>query len=173
MKRKLAVSTVLILFVVTSLRLVVVPTVHAAVLYDSGDPTAAEQLVFEYINRARSDPVAEGHRLGIDIHEGLPDPTLVGPRPPLAMNKILLGIANAHSQDMYTRNYYSHNDLNGTSAFDRITHAGYNYVRVGENMAAAGNEMSAAGLEDFMMVDAGTEGRPHRVNLLDLINSYP
>jgi len=173
LKRKLAVSTVLILFVVTSLRLVVVPTVHAAVLYDSGDSTAAEQLVLEYINRARSDPVAEGRRLGIDIHEGLPDPTLVGPRPPLAMNKILLGIANAHSQDMYTRNYYSHNDLNGTSAFDRITHAGYNYVRVGENMAAAGNEMSAAGLEDFMMVDAGTEGRPHRVNLLDLINSYP
>ncbi len=24
-----------------------------------------------------------------------------------------------------------------------------------------------------MMVDAGTPGRPHRVNLLDLINPYP
>ncbi|MGA2785207.1 MAG: hypothetical protein ABSF09_10975 [Candidatus Bathyarchaeia archaeon] len=172
-KCKLAASLVLILFVATSLRLVIVPTVNAAVLYDSGNPTAAEQRVLEYINRARSDPVAEGRRLGIDIHEDLPDPTLVGPRPPLAMNKILLGIATAHSQDMYTRNYFSHNDLNGTAAFDRITHAGYNYVRVGENMAAAGNEMSAAGLEDFMMVDAGTQGRPHRVNLLDLINSYP
>lgn len=149
------------------------PTVKALVLYDSGNPTAAEQLVLEYINRARADPSAEGSRLGIDIHEGLPDPTLVGPRPPLAMNKILLTIANAHSQDMYTANYFSHNDLNGTSAFDRIGHAGYNYVRIGENMAAAGNAMSAGGLEDFMMIDSGTQGRPHRVNLLDLTNAYP
>ena len=50
---------------------VMAPTVRAAVLYDSGDPTPAEQLVLEYINRARSNPVAEGSRLGIDIHEGL------------------------------------------------------------------------------------------------------
>src|SRR3990172_3896860 len=76
------------------------PTVKAAVLYDSGDPTPAEQLILEYVNRARSDPVAEGQRLDIDIHEGLPDPSLVGPRPPLAMSKILLNIAQTHSQNM-------------------------------------------------------------------------
>lgn len=151
---------------------VVAPTVKAAVLYDSGDPTAAEQLVLEYINRARSDPIAEGSRLGIDIHEGLQDPSLVGPRPPLAMNKILLGIASAHSQNMYNQNYFSHNDPNGVTPFDRMTNAGYNYWRAGENMAA-GTYLSATELEDLMMVDAGTPGRPHRVNLLDLINSYP
>jgi len=148
------------------------PTVRAALLYDSGDPTSAQQLVLEYVNRARANPVAEGQRLGIDIHEGLPDPSLVGPRPPLAMNKLLLGIAQAHSRDMYNLNYFSHNDPNGTTAFERITHAGYDYVRAGENMAA-GVGLSAAGLEDFMMVDAGTSGRPHRVNLLDLLNAYP
>lgn len=147
------------------------PPAKAAVLYDSGDPTPDEQLVLEYVNRARSNPVAEGQRLGIDIHEGLQNPGLVGVRPPLAMNKILLGIANAHSQDMYSQNYFSHNDLNGTSPFGRMTNAGYNYLLAGENMAA-GTDITASELEDFMMVDAGTPGHPHRVNLLD-VNPYP
>lgn len=150
----------------------VTPTVTGAVLYDSGNPTPDEQLVLEYINRARANPIAEGQRLGIDIHEGLTDPTLVGPRPPLAMNKLLLSIAEAHSQDMYNGNYFSHTDPNGTTPFDRITHVGYDYVRAGENMAASTGS-TAAELEDFMMVDSGTSGRPHRVNLLDLINAYP
>jgi hypothetical protein len=148
------------------------PRVRAAVLYDSGDPTSSDQLVLEYINRARVDPVAEGKRLGIDIHEGLQNPGLVGPRPPLAMNKILLGIATAHSRDMYNLNYFSHTDPNGTNPFNRMTHAGYSYILAGENMAA-GTSLGATQLEDLMMVDAGTSGRPHRVNLLDLINPYP
>jgi hypothetical protein len=148
------------------------PTLRAAVLYDSGDPTPAQQLVLEYINRARANPVAEGQRLGIDIHESLSDPSLVGPRPPLAMNRLLLGIAQAHTQNMYNLNYFSHNDPNGTTAFERIAHAGYNYVMAGENMAA-GVSLSATELEDFMMADSGTPGRPHRVNLLDLVNPYP
>jgi len=147
-------------------------TVRASVLYDSGDPTPAEQLVLEYINRARANPVAEGQRLGIDIHEGLSEPGLVGPRSPLAMNKILLGIARAHSRDMYNLNYFSHNDPNGTTPFDRMTHAGYDYLIAGENMAA-GVGATATELEDLMMVDAGTPGRPHRVNLLDLLSPYP
>lgn len=110
--------------------------------------------------------------MGIDIHEGLPDPSLVGSRPPLAMSSTLLGIAQAHSEDMYNLNYFSHNDPNGTTPFDRMINAGYDYVRAGENMAA-GTDATAAELEDLMMVDAGTPGRPHRVNLLDLINPYP
>lgn len=148
------------------------PTVKGAVLYDSGNPTPAEQLVLEYVNRARSNPVAEGQRLGIDIHEGLPDPSIVGPRPPLAMNKILLSIAQAHSLDMYNLNYFSHNDPNGNTPFDRMTLAGYSYLTAGENMAG-GQGTTAAALEDLIMIDTGTAGRGHRVNLLDLFNAYP
>ena len=150
----------------------VTPTVTGLVRYDSGNPTPDEQLVLEYINRARANPIAEGQRLGIDIHEGLQDPSLVGPRPPLAMNKLLLNIAEAHSEDMYNGNYFSHTDPNGTTPFDRFTNVGYDYVRAGENMAASTGS-TAAELEDFMMVDSGTAGRPHRVNLLDLINANP
>src|SRR2546430_434316 len=53
-------------------------------VWDCGDPTPQEQMVLEIINRARANPDAEGVRLGIDIHEGLPQPSLVGPRPALA-----------------------------------------------------------------------------------------
>jgi hypothetical protein len=149
-----------------------VPRASALVLYNSGNPTADDQLVLEYINRARADPFAEGQRLSIDIHEDLQNPSLVGPRPPLAMNSMLLGIAEAHSSDMYNGNYFSHTDPNGTTPFDRMIHAGYGYVRAGENMAA-GTGLSATELEDLMMVDSGESGRPHRLNLLDLFNSYP
>ena len=99
-------------------------------------------------------------------------PELVDPRPPLAMNPALLAIANGHSEDMYTNNYFSHTDPNGTTAFQRMTNAGYNYVSAGENMAA-GTDMTATQLEDFMMVDSGTPGRPHRVNLLDIFPFPP
>jgi hypothetical protein len=87
------------------------------------------------------------------------------------MNKLLLGTAKAHSLDMYNKNYFDHTDPNGITAFQRMTNAGYNYVSAGENMAA-GTGMSATALEDFMMVDPGTSGRLHRVNLLDIF-TYP
>jgi hypothetical protein len=174
-KRSSVVSLAFILLLLAAFSFPLVlfaPPAKAALLYDSGDPTPEEQLVLEYINRARANPIAEGQRLGIDIHEGLSDPSLVGPRPPLAMNKILLSIAQAHSQNMYSQNYFSHTDPNGMTPFDRMTNAGYDYVLAGENMAA-GVDLSATVLEDLMMVDAGNPGRPHRVNLLDLIEPYP
>src|SRR3569623_241520 len=86
-----------------------------ATQWDAGDPTAEEQNVLEVINRARANPTAEGTRLGIDIKEGLTATQMsqVGPRPPLAMNKILLGTARVHSQDMWQNNYFDHPDLQG------------------------------------------------------------
>jgi uncharacterized protein YkwD len=140
--------------------------------YDSGDPTNEEQLVLEMINRARSDPVAEGRRLGIDIKEGLTaeQQTLVGPRPPLAMSKILLGTARSHSRDMHDRNFFSHTNPDGQTFADRITNAGYHWMMggtIGENIAAS-SSATAAQLEDALMIDTGVAGRGHRVNLLDI-----
>ncbi len=120
------------------------------------------------INRARFDPVSEGERLGIDITEGLTDTekAQVGLRPPLAMNKILLGTARAHSDDMYANNYFDHPDLQGHSPFDRMEAAGYSILTAGENIAARTNGSSAR-LEDDLMIDDGIPGRGHRLNLLD------
>jgi hypothetical protein len=158
---------------------VVVPKAKALTLYNSGNPTPEEQLVLEYINRARANPVAEGQRLGIDIHEGLEDdpqngcygPEYVGVRPPLAMNPVLLAIAEGHSEDMYNQNYFSHTDPNGTTAFQRMANAGYNYISAGENIGA-GTDMSATDLEDTLMIDSGYPCRAHRMNLLDIF-PYP
>jgi hypothetical protein len=139
--------------------------------YDSGDPTAAEQLALEYINRARANPTAEGTRLSITITEGLtgPEATDTGPRPPLAMNKFLLASARAHSQDMWTRNYFAHDTLSPpTQTWDqRITAYGYSWTLAGENIAAS-SSATAAQLEDNLMLDSGYPGRGHRKNLLDI-----
>jgi hypothetical protein len=147
--------------------------------YDSGDPTADEQFVLEVINRARANPFAEGARLqplGLpngDITEGLVAPdNHVGVRPPLAMNKALLGTARAHNQDMYTTSLFQHNSSTGVSPGDRMTAAGFIWQKEGENIAASSGpantvNATAAQLEDLLMIDAGEPGRGHRVNLLD------
>ena len=175
-QRGVSFAFIILILITSGLSLLTLtPKAKALSFYNSGNPTPDEQLVLQYINRARANPIAEGQRLGIDIHEGLVDPNgpeLVGPRPPLAMNPALLATATGHSEDMYNNNYFSHTDPNGTTAFQRMTNAGYNYVSAGENMAA-GTDMTAAELEDFMMVDSGTQGRLHRVNLLDIFPFPP
>jgi hypothetical protein len=134
--------------------------------WDSGDPSPAEQHVLEMINRARADPAAEGQRLGIDINEGVTSGTAVQ-RPPLAMNKILLGTARTHSDDMYARKYFAHSDPDGKDPYQRMTEAGYAGVLYGENIAA-GSGHTAAALEDLLMRDPNYPGRGHRVNLLNI-----
>lgn len=71
-RRRYSLAFITLILTVSFLSLVsLTPRASALSLYDSGDSTPAEQLVLEYINRARANPVAEGQRLGIDIHEGL------------------------------------------------------------------------------------------------------
>jgi hypothetical protein len=148
------------------------PLASPTIAYDCGNPTAAEQVVLEMINRARANPVAEGTRLGIYIHEGLSpaDSALVAVKPPLAMNATLLQISRAHSQDMWIRNFFSHTNPDGLDPFQRMTAAGYSFVKAGENIAAG---MAPAGLEDLLMIDSSVAGRGHRLNLLDIYSSAP
>ena len=179
------------------LSFLLLPAAAWAQQYDSGDPTPDEQAALESINRARANPVAEGNRLsdaavsanpalvaglgvpgipGGDITEGLVSPNnVVGGRPPLAMNKILLGTARAHNQDMYTNDIFQHNSSGGVDPGTRMQNAGYTWMsggRSGENIAEAGS--SAGGLvadsdqlENLLIIDHGLAGRGHRVNLLD------
>jgi uncharacterized protein YkwD len=138
--------------------------------YDSGDPTAAEQQVLEFINRARANPTAEGQRLGININEGLDAGLTAVARPPLAMNKILLGTSRAHSQDMWTRKFFAHVNPDGLDPFQRMHAAGYDGNPAGENIATGSSDVngSAVALEDILMVDKNYPHRAHRVNLLDI-----
>ena len=144
------------------------PQVHGQQsLYDSGNPTAEEQYILELINRARMNPSAEGTRLGININEGLSAGFTAVARPPLAMNKLLLGTARGHSDDMFARNYFAHSTPEGVDPFDRIAAAGYNDSSAGENIASI-STLDGIPLEDLLMVDAGYPGRGHRTNLLDI-----
>ena len=55
--------------------------------------------------------------------------------PALTVNAILMGTAQGHSQEMALRDYVAHTSADGTSPWDRIKAAGYNYRLVAENIA--------------------------------------
>lgn len=160
------------------LALATLPAAVPSILWDSGDPTGDEQYVLELINRARANPDAEADRLDIpnsttpDITDEIfPAVGAVSPSPPLAMNRLLLQAARAHSQDMWTRSFFSHTNPSGIVAGVRIANTGYVATSYGENIAASSNA-SAGSLEDALMIDSSTIGRGHRQNLLNVGISY-
>ena len=141
------------------------------------EPTAQEVLMWQLINRARLDPLAEAAHFGIDLNEGLTPGTLAGgSRQPLAFNSALFAAADLHSQRMIDLDYFAHNDPNdGSTPQTRANAAGYS-GSVGENIAWEGstgaidatNEIIAE--QQLLFVDSGVDGRGHRLNILD--NSY-
>jgi len=54
---------------------------------------------------------------------------------PLKLSAALTTLAEQHSSDMAAQSYFSHNDLHGSSPFDRMRKAGYRYSWAGENIA--------------------------------------
>jgi hypothetical protein len=170
---------VFILFLLTSvaaqisvLSQAVAPQI-ATTQYDSGDPTPEEQLVLEYINRARADPWAEGVRLRDDANylwENLPNatgPSAVGVRPPLAMSKALLLSARFHNDDMYNNSFFGHQDMYYGSISRRLLAFGYRFWDWGENIAGWGSVTAA---EDMLMIDGdclNPSACGHRINLFD------
>ncbi len=54
----------------------------------------------------------------------------------LTWNDKLFAASASHSQDMATRNYFSHTSPEGTTSAQRASAAGYNYRALGENIAA-------------------------------------
>jgi uncharacterized protein YkwD len=56
---------------------------------------------------------------------------------PLTFDTELLPVARAHSADMFSRGYFSHNTPEGRSPFDRIQEAGVTFRTAGENLALA------------------------------------
>jgi hypothetical protein len=101
------------------------------------DLTPLEQYVLELVNRARANPTGEAQRFGLsDLNQGLSPGTISAtPKAPLAPNQLLLNAARAHSQDMFTRNYFEHTNPEGKSPGDRIAATGYPFTTWGENIA--------------------------------------
>lgn len=139
------------------------------VRYTCGEPTADEQYVLQLINRARSDPKAEGVRLKLDLTESLEpaEKMRLEARGPLAMNEKLLATARAHSKDMYDRAYFDHTTPEGQRFVERIKSSGYPYSTIAENLAAA-SKHTPAELHDMLVIDDDTPDRGHRKNLFGL-----
>ena len=61
--------------------------------------------------------------------------TVMPPVSEVSWNDQLAKAAYDHSVDMKTNNYFSHTGLDGSTAGQRITAAGYNWMSYGENIA--------------------------------------
>jgi uncharacterized protein YkwD len=81
------------------------------------------------------------------------------PTRPLAWNTALQSAASNHSIDMANNNYFSHTGLDGSSAGDRITRAGYAWSTWGENIAAGYDTVRA-------VVDGWMESDGHCANIM-------
>lgn len=71
----------------------------------------------------------------------------------LKMNAPLRTAARNHAIDMATHDYFDHDSQNGTTAFERMTAAGYEWRAAGENIAAGSG--TAAGVMDQWMNSPG------------------
>jgi uncharacterized protein YkwD len=76
----------------------------------------------------------------------------------LAVNATLTQVAQAHSADMATNNYFSHDSQDGRSPFDRMTQAGYRFSAAAENIAAGQRTP-----QDVVTAWMNSEG--HRANI--------
>ena len=79
---------------------------------------------------------------------------------PLTVNATLTAVAQAHSQDMATHDYFDHNSQDGRTPFDRMTAAGYRYSTAAENIAAGQRTP-----QDVMTAWMNSPG--HRANILN------
>lgn len=107
--------------------------------------TPEEVYLLELVNRARSDPMAEGERLGLDLTEGLTEAELARlvPQEPLALNEFLTLAARAHSLDMAERGFFDHINPDGATPTERAQAAGYGGT-AGENIAAGQESIDEA-----------------------------
>jgi uncharacterized protein YkwD len=76
---------------------------------------------------------------GADCHsEGVK-----APAPPLTWNLLLTQAAEAHTQDMVAKNYFSHAGSDGSTLANRVDLTGYRWNALGENIAAGYSSIDA------------------------------
>jgi uncharacterized protein YkwD len=141
-------------------------------------PSAQEQLMLELINKGRANPTAEAANFQIDLNEGVSTNQTISTtaKQPLAFNLSLVDAARSHSQWMLQNNQFSHTGANGSQPQDRMKAAGYQFTgswASGENIAYDGTtgnlDVNSAIVQEYkdLFVDAGIQGRGHRLNLMN------
>jgi len=108
-----------------------------------------EKQALELINRDRTDPFYASETRGRAR--------------PLAWDDRLAAAARAHSDEMARDGFFSHEGANGASPAQRISAAGIQWTRVGENIATC---QSISQAESTFMDEPKFE-RNHRWNILN------
>ncbi len=149
--------------------------------YSHGEPTAEEQFMLEFINRARANPGAEGLRLKatmdadilsayaffhVDLDMLVADFAGYPARPPLAFNANLIAAARGHSQDMADHDFQGHTGSSGSSFTDRLASAGYTGWNAAAENVYAYTESVPHGHAGFV-VDWGVPSLGHRQNIMN------
>jgi Ca2+-binding RTX toxin-like protein len=139
--------------------------------------TPQEQLMLELINRGRMDPNAEAKRYGISLNEGVPSSKTIStsPKEVLAGNDAIAAAADNHNGWLIANDQLSHVETSGTPGFtgampaDRMSFAGYTGFNSKENIgykSGSNTTQNVYDLHRMLFVDAGVDGRGHRVNLM-------
>lgn len=135
------------------------PAVAQTIYTNDGAPTAREEAMRWFANRARYAPDKEKARLGGTYY-------VPGYLPPLAPHRLALTAARNHCEDMAVANAFMHNTPTGaihyavlTTPGGRLTAEGYSWNTWGENIAW-GYANGKAAHEGWFLSDG------HRTNML-------
>ena len=116
MKRLLLAAVFLAAFPLVGCRDKSAPTAPATGLNPAPAPAPSDPQVATFVG------LVNEHRVSIGLS-------------PLAWDGRVAAVAQAHSQDMVDRSFFSHTNPDGLSPFDRLAAAGISYTWAGENIA--------------------------------------
>jgi hypothetical protein len=118
--------------------------------FDFGDPSPEEQQIWFLVNRARSDPPAEGRWLantddqlvsegikafGIDVTQLVADFDEYTPQPPVAWDPRLARAAARHAADQAVHRTQEHREQNGSQPADRVRTEGVKSTYLAETIS--------------------------------------
>jgi len=89
----------------------------------TADPAIVQQALLQLVNESRN----QSRMCGGDNF---------APVPPISSQATLQSIANDHSLDMASNNFFSHTGSDGLGVAERASAAGYNWQHISENIAA-------------------------------------
>ena len=101
-------------------------------------PSNSEQLLLEYINFARANPLLIAASYGIGLNDNLPSGTIGSEaKPPITFSPELDYATSTHSQSMLDHSFIDYIDVDGSTTLDRITASGW-YPASGAGLYTAG-----------------------------------
>lgn len=157
----------------------ITPLSKPATEFSHGAPTAKEQELLELVQRARSDPQAEGkliveredvqgamQQFNVDKQQVLAAFAVIKPAPPLTFDAHLMASAKVHSEDMVKNGFQEHVGSDGKDPFERMTDAGYKFGFASENIFAHAESIPYC--HAAFLIDWGNAEPGHREAILDM-----